>query len=594
MVIMTLPRKFHFLRVFAIFSGIGASLPAAEFVAPAEGPIAFRRDQVPLDPATMAGISKILGTLAKGLDTNNAAKLRGAAQMLALATALDPSNTLARELITNLELGTHQPASNPEEITKSHAKIWQYIGWLETPEAGAQGQALAACLSDIIAISDPTHPRAAKLLAAGERGAWNEWVASTAAFEDKPIAAVSEPPAINLTTPLDESIAITLQEAQVSTPIWRKIGNDELATWKLVCTPLRMTVKPNTTEEGDPAEFSLVIGQTETHERPPQTNTPLIELLEKHHGAPPRGRAVSIFSNTKSSAIPSEAINAAIAVLASAAITGREPDATILGMITPKGTFELPPEFWTQLRDLDPASGGRLILPTAATSYLAAFLALERPQFFFNYEVLLASNFHELLELSAKIQDAPMAKISSKFQEIRGKIGNQTVSQYIANPHIRRRLAELSNEAPTHASAKMLATQAAGNRPTEIPQAVLVSELRLAIQPLASIVDGSFQLWDEKRAAQLDELSTTYDTCRTKLEAIARYARKEDKDLVVRVREMIVLTRTLDRAARARGESYLVRQGFESARTALIASNRLVSEELANLAGDQTMQPPKP
>jgi len=593
MMTMKMPRNFDFFRVFAICSGIGSVLSAAEFVAPAEGPIAFRRDQVPLDQATMAEISKILGTLAKGLETKGATELRGAAQMLALATALDPSNVFARELITNLESGTHQPVSNPEEIAKYQAKIWQYIGWLETPEAGPQGQALAACLSDIITISDPIHPRAAQLQTAGERGAWNGWVASTAAFEAKPIAELNEPSTTDPAEPLVESNAITLQEARVSTPLWRKIATDEPTKWQLVCTPLQMTVKPSTTEEGAPAEFSLVIRQPETSEQTPQLAISLMKLLEKHHGTPPRGRSVRIFSNAKSATIPSESISAAVAVLGSAAITGREPNATILGKITPDEAFEITPEFWNQLRDLPPGDGTRLILPTAATSYLSAFLALEKPQFFFDYEVMLASNFRELLELSAKNQDAPMAGISTKFQEIHGKIGNQKVGQYVANPHIRRRLAELSNEAPNHASAKMLATQAAGNRPTEIPQAVLVSELQSAISPIASIVDGSFQLWDPDRAAQLDKLSSTYDTCRTKLEAIARYARKEDKDLIVKVREMVVLARTLDRAARARGEPYLVRQAFENAHTALIRSYRLVSEELANLAGNATMRTPK-
>src|SRR6478672_7927023 len=146
-------RKFHALRVAGILVGMGTWVSAVEFVAPAAGPIAFRRDRVPLDADTMGTLSRQLETLATALDNSTAAGSRGAAQMLALATALDPSNTSARELIDSFQNNTPPAKADPGQIEKAQARIWQYLGWLETEEAGEQGKALAACLSDVIVIS---------------------------------------------------------------------------------------------------------------------------------------------------------------------------------------------------------------------------------------------------------------------------------------------------------------------------------------------------------------------------------------------------------------------------------------------------------
>jgi len=585
--------NFHFLKVCAVLMATGALLPAADFVAPAEGPVAFRRDQVPLDPETMAGLSKILGILAKGLDADGPAERRGAAQMLALATALDPANTSARELITDFQLGNHEPAGNPEEIAKFQAKIWQYIGWLETPEAGAQGQALAACLSDVMVISDPKHPHAAKLRAAGERGAWEGWVAATAAFDAKAVAKSEEPPAADPDAAPDKSSIIALKEARVFTPLWQRTGKGETAKWKLAPGPLRMSVTEATDDEGAPSDFTISIRSSEDGDLPLRQGKTIEFLLRKHHGTLPAGRLIRIFPEDPQHAIPTESISAPIAVLASAAITGREPDATILGLMDVDGTFKLPPGFWGQLSELGRGNGGRLILPKAAADYLPAILAMERPQFFLDYEVLLAADFRELLELAAKVPDAAIAGAAAKFQEIREKAGSQPVGQYVANPFIRRRLADLSVEAPYHFSAKMLAIQGAGNRPTEIPRTVLASELLRVIAPMAWIVDRSNSIEDGDKPFNLDQLSATYESCRLQVDALDRYLRLDDRELVLRVKNMVALIRTMDRAARARGVEYQVRDAAENARSVLIRAHRAVVEELVVLAADGSMRAPR-
>ena len=171
-------------------------------------------------------------------------------------------------------------------------------------------------------------------------------------------------------------------------------------------------------------------------------------------------------------------------MLASAAISGREPDATILGVVDETGAYKLPAGFWNQLQALGDGSGGRLILPAAAADYLPSMLALERPELFFQYEILLAKDFPELVRFSEKAPDDALVKTMAKFREIRDKANLQAIGQYVANSFVRKRLVEVTQEAPFHYSAKMLAIQGAGNRPTVIPRMVLAAELQRAIAPM--------------------------------------------------------------------------------------------------------------
>ena len=105
------PGKFHVLRVAGLSLAAATCLFAQKFAPPAEGPVAFRRDRIPLDAEAMAGLSRQLATLAEGLDFKTAANRRAAAQMLALAVTLDPANSKTRELIARFQAENtcHQP-----------------------------------------------------------------------------------------------------------------------------------------------------------------------------------------------------------------------------------------------------------------------------------------------------------------------------------------------------------------------------------------------------------------------------------------------------------------------------------------------------
>ncbi len=582
-----IPGKLHLPRIAALLLAAATSLMAGNFAAPAEGPVAFRRDKVPLDAETLAGLSRHLVTLAQGWTADTAAARRTAAQMLALATALDPGNAKAREVLADFGSGKHTPVTEAGPLEKSRARIWQDLAWLETPEAGAQGQALAACLADVMAAADPQDSRAQAIRGAGERGAWKSWIPSLAAYETKPPVKTQKSVEIE-----PAHTGILLAKARLMTPLWKRAAKTEPLKWTLTAAPIEMVAEQSPTEGGQPKPFALVLGGDASHEMLAPLISPLLKLLTNHHGSLPAGGRVTISSPALVESLISKkrhSLSAAAAVLASSAISGREPEATIIGLIDESGAFVLPTGFWNQLRSLGPGTGGRLVLPTAAAEYLPSMLALERPQIFFDYEIVLAANFKELLHLTAKTPEGTFAKVSAQFREIREKIGTLPLGQYVANPFVRRRLAEISLEAPYHYSAKLLALQGAGNRPIFVTRAVLSAELRRAVEPLDWLVKLTSGL--PYNDAQIQQLGATYETCHDQVERLHRYAEKNDREWVERVQDMVATIRLIERSAKSRSASYDLWTAVTQAHAAFLRAYAGVAEELANASGETAVAP---
>lgn len=575
--------KFHLPRVAGLLLGAATALVAGNFAVPAEGPVAFRRDKVPLDVETMAGLSRQLVTLAQALDADTAANRRAAAQMLALSTALDPGNAKAREVLADFENARHQPAADSEALEKSRARIWQYLGWLETAEAGDHGRALAACLADVIIVSDPQNPQAQALRGAGERGAWKGWIPKLAAYESQTPVVPPDPSPTEIAA---THSGILLAKASVFTPLWKRPAKTDLVTWTLVSGPVEMTAKIVPADDGELKPFALVFRTQDNDDSLASLVAPLRKLLEMQHGSLPADGCVTISSPALDESLLSkkrQSISAAAAVLASSAISGREPDATILGLVDETGAFKLPTGFWNQLQSLGPGHGGRLVLPAAAAEYLPSMLALERPQIFFEYEVVLASNFKELLDLTAKTPEGTFARVSAQFREIREKAGTQPLGQYVANPFIRRRLGEIVLEAPYHYSARMLAIQGAGSRPVFASRAVLAAELRRAIEPMDWLAKrDAYLTFDE---SEIERIDTTYQTCHDQVEQLQRYAEKNDRSLVERVQDLVTAVRVIDRAAKSRGESYEVQYAIATAHRAFLRAYAEVAVDPTREAG---------
>jgi hypothetical protein len=370
--------------------------------------------------------------------------------------------------------------------------------------------------------------------------------------------------------------------------LWKQVTKSGQRNWELGPATLQMSAETRgASDDEEPRPFAISISLSSEDGGYRGVTGTVINLLKKQYGPPPFGGRIRISSpglgNTSTPPLP-QSISAAAAVLAGAAVSGIEPDATILGVVDETGAFKLPSGFWNQLQSLGPGNGGRLILPAAAAEFLPSLLALEKPLLFFEYEVLLAADFPDLVRLSAKNPEETMAKFMGNFREIREKANLQAVGQYVANSFVRKRLVEIVQEAPFHASAKMLAIQGAGSRPAFLPRAVLAAELQRAIEPMAWFVrkDGF-----EIDFSELGRINSSGEICKTQVDRLVRYADKDGRILLERVQDMVNGIRALDRAARARGDDYYDPQsGLFSAHVTLRTAYQSVAADLAAAAGD--------
>lgn len=540
--------KFQCLKIAMLAAGIVMSSQAAEFIVPAEGPVAFRRDKVPLDVGTMGELSMQLTDLAYGLTAATAAEMRCAAQMLALATTLDPGNTRARGLIEDFRRNRRRPDPDVEKLAKDRVRVWEITAWLETGEGGPDGQALANCLKDVMSLSDPHNPRAEAILASGQQGAWNGWIPPVESYGDSTDDKSGSGGDKTAATP-----ALTQKEATISTVLWQLPAQAE-PNPKWSQSLVALTMRAEAVKGGKPSEFSVVMGGSEETPALASVAGEVTTLLKSVHGTLPDGIRVSIdapgLATAESSGKPL-LLQAAAAVLANAAITGKEPDATILGTVDKSGNYTLTPGFWDQLRELEKGKGGRLILPATAADYLTAILAFEKVQFFLKYEVLLAKDFKQVLELSEKVPSEAYSVPLGQFAEIRAKANPQSVGTYLTNSFVRRRLTEIAQAAPFHYSAKMLLIQGSGNRPTLIPRVVMVSEIRRALEPVAGVARSVNQ-----SAAFPGNLGSVYETCRTALDGLQRYAGKDERALLSQAQDLVAAVRTMDRVSRTKTGIY--------------------------------------
>lgn len=580
--------------------GLTALGDAAQFAPPAEGPVAFRRDRIPLDSDAISGLSRNLETLARGLNTVTAAERRCAAQILALSLALDPSNSKARALIQEFQAGDRKPDADPDQLEKSRARVWQLSGWLESPEAGSQGQALAACLKDVIALSDPRNPKSTNIREAGEKGAWAAWIPPLSAYETQSVASNqgtgdTPDPATPEPQPNDGS-PVKLNKARIYTLVWHAAEKTETPVWKLQVGKLDMTAEAgaeggDTSDPGAHQPFVVRFGQdVENNPLNPIANT-VRNLLRKRHAAKTNGVTITFDSPDLRASIQANkrlSISAAAAVLADSAFTGLEPEAVVLGSVDETGAFKLPTGFWDQIRALPKGSGQRLVLPADASAYLPSMLALERPEFFIEYEVILATDFTQLIALCAKKPEGPPGVAITEFRTIRERLGAQDVRQYISNIYVKQRLSSVLQELPSDFSAKMLLVQAAGNRPTTVTRPILATEIRRALEPLAGLLKNQSE---ELEASDISNLSQVFESCRSALSQLERYTAKNDASLITEATDLVNLVRNLEKATRTRGEDYVVKTAVTTARADLARNAKQFADKLAAEIGEPVPTP---
>ncbi|HSP43310.1 MAG TPA: hypothetical protein VLO11_10600, partial [Luteolibacter sp.] len=473
---------------------------------------------------------------------------RDTAKTLALALALDPRNDDARKLVSQYRKDEQPVAQEPAATTAKIDPLWKTIAWLESPQAGTHGRTLGALLLDVAAAADPDHPRARDH--AGESAAWSGWVSPLAAYQGPAVRPRPErvTPETKPDVP-DQPTAPPLAEAAVRTVVWQKSAP--------VVVSLRMQASLRTEVSENPTP--LRIGPRPEEGGVNRLTRSVAALLEARDKSVPKTLRVRISCPEYEAALAGNMprrVSAAAAVLASAAVTGHEPDALVLGEVDADGRLSLPDDFWQTLVSLPPDAGRKLIVPAQAADWLPSLLALEKAQFLLDHEVLLARDLDQLLTLAAKQPAAEIAAATASFADLRQRGNGQDVRDYLANRFVRQRLEELASQAPWHASADTLRLQSAGQRPVSVNRAVLAAELRIAIAPMTAVtaaLDREF-VDTALTAKEIDSLGGIHDQCREKIDRLEIATARTDQDLFLSARALAASLRGLERSTRARGE----------------------------------------
>lgn len=581
---------------------LASQLAAAPFVAPTEENPPFHRDLLPIDTDTMVSLSDGLTLLSQGIPLETSRERRAAAQALALALALDPANGSARDNISILKEEKELPRPKNSDIVSAKARLWQIYGWLSTPEAGVDGNTLADLIGDTSSVLDSGHPSAIALRESPQSKKWDDWVAPLEQFEGKALAANDpfadiEPDmsAVDPTKDDANSTEIRLAGATVRTVLFQQ--NLKAKTWSLLPTTVGMKADkklPENPEGGEiektkrrefPIRITSDYGDETLVER--SISQPLVALLKSLHGElPERGITLTVgTSESYSFAKNYTNLTGPGFVLADAAITGNAPDATVIGEIDAENKLILPPYFWRLLHELPTASsGGRLVLPASAEPYLTAFLALEMPEFFLKYEVLLAADPAEFAVLCAQKPSEARAAVFTKFAEIRDKAEGNPIGSYLANRYVRQRLSEIAQEAPYHLSAKLLARQGGGERPRTVPKRILAAEIWRILEPINQIIRLDIRSLDADGLALLDGI---YEKTRAEVDGLERCTDIRDRDLLGRGRDLTTTVRTLTRAISTRsGDAYTKSETILAAYNQMVVANSAMRQELSVLSGD--------
>lgn len=578
---------------------LAASLGAAPlFVPPTEANPPFRRDRLPIDTDSMSSLSREMERLSLGASVDEAPQRRAAAQALALALALDPTNTSARNSISDFTEGEIRN-QDTEVFTRAKARIWQFHGWLATPEAGPDGNLLADLLGDTAAALDPENPTAVALRDSGERGKWDGWVSPLSAFEKAKPVHVEKPPEIAREKPepppVNKTARIALSEASVRSVLYaydKKLDDSVFGR-----TIVRMEARPDERQEGeewrpDGVQIKVPCREEWAGEYDGDVRdfiaSPILRALKAAEVPMPKHGRITLRAGDEGNYSFRRNLNAISGsgfVLAHAALTGSVPDATVIGMIDSGGRLVSPSYLWYYVDKLREGEGGRLVIPAAAEEHFLALLTLDEPDFFLKYEVFTASTPREFAELCAQTPAAKQASVSSKFKEIKDKAPANSLGPYLANRFVRQRLLDIHAEMPQHLSAKMLALQGSRERPPRtLSKKVLASVIWQATAPIDAAIDiDIYSVGSEKMAF----METAYEESREALSRLDRLAERADIELLNRAKALSSDLRALPRALGSRSDDWDTRySAISKAYDAVKQSNEALRKELSMITGD--------
>jgi hypothetical protein len=303
----------------------------------------------------------------------------------------------------------------------------------------------------------------------------------------------------------------------------------------------------------------------------------------------PERAEINVSIDSEKSAYPFSRNRGAISgpafVLANAALTGAAPDGIVVGEIDrSSGNLKLPAYFWRALMVLAEGSGGRLIIPASAEPMFINLLALEKPDFFLKYEVLIASSLEEFVTLASKESSAQHEEVYNKFKLIKEKSAGSALGAYLTNKFVRERLQEIVAQAPYHVSAKTLLIYGSASRPRYLTREALAAEIWRKIDVITELAKiGDYYDINSNQLARMNDL---YEQMRDDIKDLDRYTDTRNDDLLKDAKDVVASVRGFGREFEGSKEMWEKYNKIESAHSDMKRANRALVQKLSEITGD--------
>lgn len=580
---------------------------ADSFVPPTGKMAPFRRDLLPINDRLMHGLSNYMTTITSGSPYETSEHRRAVAKALALALALDPQNDFPKNRLSKLIKGEKPDYADKDKIEREKKRIWDSLTWLSSPAAGKDGNLLATLMGETVAALYPSDPHASSYIGKPEHEAWDGWVAELTSFKKAPV--IEEEPEIEeekeeekkelaITKPkiekrkFDPKAGVVLEHAKISTVL--RMYDKDKAMWLPKVVPLEMKGHNYPKDElgEDYHGFRLEIsGPLEDYwQLQEQLSSPLQHQISNHFGQLPNRAEIKIHldgGQTYPLHQNRRAISGAAFVLANAALSGSEPVGTVIGEIDRSGKLKLPAYSWRSfmmLMELEEGSGGRLIIPASAEPMLINLLAFGNPEFFFKYEVLVASSLEEFVTLASKNASAQHEEIYSKFKIIKEKSTGNVIGAYLTNKFVRERLQEIIDQAPYHLSAKMLSVHGSVARPRYLTREALAAEIWRTVDVISEIAKiEEFYGINSNQLAKLDE---HYKRMRDDLRELERQTDTRNNDLLKEAKDLVSSVRNFGKEYEGKAEMWQKIDKITSAHRKMTNANKQLLAKLSELTSD--------
>lgn len=532
------------LSILLVGGGIAAPQPNANSTREL-----FKLEKIPLQVHTIKEMSVQLLTLSQRPQDKSAAQRRASAQMLALATRLDPMNQQAREAEIAIKKGKIIAPVDKDRELKAKSKLRVYRQWLSSPEAGKDANLLANHLVDATKTLNGNTINNVDLCN------WDGLVSNFYAAEEKPTqkkpeVAINKPTENQNTTggnpqkkPKAPTVKFQITKLKCHAPlntfsykerfsleenrkINKKVPSHGISPINIAITnqlggddshtpSLQFSFSPQIPQDYN-IEKNLQLGQT--------IDSTLKSLILSRHPNLPNAKINIDFNKSTYERSNKLAVTAPIAVMLEASIT-KQPlrdDIHFCAAIKSDGKLSRPENFWRLIQILRKSeTGGRLIVAEEGVELLIQLLVFGEPDFFTRWEVFSAATLDDAMHAATQTPPSNIDKAHKIFATIQGLTKKSEVTQLAVNKVVRQRLGEVVQLAPNHISAKVLLVQGGTKRPMRFSEKALAHELlptitridQFMLREFNSRIPGSAKLkaFHKKLRAKLDPIERMID-----------------------------------------------------------------------------------